>query len=303
MTTQSKTNMMTKTAVSTRLVQTTTTTDRAQPVLASVERWQNTNELRWTAQQWAEHIDTKTSRIHVRPMTTKWASTSTAGRLTLNTNLLEIPKNLGEFVIVHELVHLLVPNHSKAFSRLLHTCVPDWRRRERELRRLHKEATGNPQESRRRTIAAPSSTTQPLTICRTDVTLPPVLVVDDEPAQRRLLRELFTLEGHVVHVAQHGGTALRRLRASNERMVVLLGLMMPKVDGEAVLEAVAADKALATQHTFIMVTAATSRALEGRVAELLRQLCIPLLAKPYTVTHIVDAVEEATRRLTASSTP
>ncbi len=41
-------------------------------------------------------------------MRTKWASISTSGRMTLNTDLLDLPKELGEFVIVHELVHLLV---------------------------------------------------------------------------------------------------------------------------------------------------------------------------------------------------
>jgi two-component system cell cycle response regulator CpdR len=124
-----------------------------------------------------------------------------------------------------------------------------------------------------------------------------VLVVDDDPALRRLVREILTLEGRDVHEAQHGGIALEQLRARSAGMVVLLGLMMPEVDGEAVLEALAADEALATRHSFVMVTAALPRARDGRVAQLLGQLNIPLVSKPFTVTQILSAVENASQRL------
>ena len=54
--------------------------------------------------------------VHLRDMRRKWASISTNGRLTLNTDLLDLPEALGEFVIVHELVHLLAPNHGRVFK-------------------------------------------------------------------------------------------------------------------------------------------------------------------------------------------
>jgi predicted metal-dependent hydrolase len=57
-------------------------------------------------------------------MTTKWASISTSGRLTLNTELLQLPKPLGEFAVVHELVHLLVPNHGRVFKSLEGISLP-----------------------------------------------------------------------------------------------------------------------------------------------------------------------------------
>jgi CheY-like chemotaxis protein len=124
-----------------------------------------------------------------------------------------------------------------------------------------------------------------------------VLVVDDDPSLRRLVREILTLEGRDVQEAQHGGIALEQLRAASAGMVVLLGLMMPEVDGEAVLEALAADDALAARHSFVMVTAALPRALDGRVAELLHQLNIPLVSKPFSVTGILSAVENASQQL------
>lgn len=66
-------------------------------------------------------------------MNSKWASISTAGRLSINTELLTLPRHLGEFVIIHELVHLLVPNHGKVFKCFMYAYLPDWENREREL--------------------------------------------------------------------------------------------------------------------------------------------------------------------------
>lgn len=72
-------------------------------------------------------------QVQLRHMTTKWASMSRSGRLTLNTELLDLPRDLGEYVIVHELVHLLVPNHGRVFKSFLHAYMPEWEEREREL--------------------------------------------------------------------------------------------------------------------------------------------------------------------------
>ncbi len=56
-----------------------------------------------------------------------------SGWLTLDPLLLTIPKNLGEFVIVHELVHQLAPNHGKVFKLFMHAYLPDWEEREQKL--------------------------------------------------------------------------------------------------------------------------------------------------------------------------
>jgi predicted metal-dependent hydrolase len=67
-------------------------------------------------------------------MRRKWASVSTGGRLTLGQDLLRLPRDLAEFIIVHELVHLLVPNHGKVFTSFMHAYLPDWADRARRLR-------------------------------------------------------------------------------------------------------------------------------------------------------------------------
>jgi len=69
-------------------------------------------------------------------MKRKWASISAVGRPTLDSQLLEFPKELGEFVIVHEPVHLLAPNHGRVFKSFMLACLPDWEKRERVLQKF-----------------------------------------------------------------------------------------------------------------------------------------------------------------------
>jgi len=83
---------------------------------------------------WADRIGVKVKQIHLRHMRRKWASISMNGRLTLNTELLHLPKALIEFVIVHELVHLLVPNHGKLFKSFMSAYLPDWEERQNRLK-------------------------------------------------------------------------------------------------------------------------------------------------------------------------
>jgi predicted metal-dependent hydrolase len=91
--------------------------------------WHDADEVRWAVRGWATRIGVTVRQIHLRPMTTKWASMSSSGRLTPNTELLDLPKELGEFVIVHELVHLLAPNHGRVFKSFLTAYLPDWEER------------------------------------------------------------------------------------------------------------------------------------------------------------------------------
>ena len=93
----------------------------------------NKADLKGAVQQWAERIGVKVQEIHLRSMRRKWASISTNGRLTLNTELLDLPETLTEFVIVHELVHLLVPNHGKLFKSFMSAYLPDWEERQNRL--------------------------------------------------------------------------------------------------------------------------------------------------------------------------
>jgi len=70
---------------------------------------------------WARRlgVEGRIHEIHVRPMKRKWASCSSRGRLTFDVDLLRQPADFRARVIVHELLHLRLPNHGPLFRRLL----------------------------------------------------------------------------------------------------------------------------------------------------------------------------------------
>lgn len=75
---------------------------------------------------WAERVGVRPKEIHVRTMTTKWASCSSSGRVTFSSELLRAARDWQEYVIVHELLHLQIPNHGKLFKAMLSALLPDW---------------------------------------------------------------------------------------------------------------------------------------------------------------------------------
>ncbi len=98
--------------------------------------WNDSEDLKGVVSEWADRIGVEVREVHLRDMRRKWASISTNGRLTLNTDLLDLPEALGEFVIVHELVHLLVPNHGRVFKSFMAAYLPDWEARQHRLQTL-----------------------------------------------------------------------------------------------------------------------------------------------------------------------
>ncbi len=72
--------------------------------------------------------------IRVRSMTSRWGScTPGARRVTFARQLVEAPLTCMEYVVFHELVHFLHPNHSRQFYACLEAFVPDWRERRQAL--------------------------------------------------------------------------------------------------------------------------------------------------------------------------
>ena len=90
-------------------------------------------DLRALVSTWSERIGVAVTRVQVRRMRTRWASCSTQGVLTLSTDLLRLPRDLVDYVICHDLVHLRIPDHGKGFRALMGCYMPDWRERERRL--------------------------------------------------------------------------------------------------------------------------------------------------------------------------
>ena len=82
--------------------------------------------LKHKVQLWAARIGVKPKRVQIQRMTTKWASCSTSGRICLSKDLLREDASFREVVIVHELLHLRVPNHGKLFKSLMNAYLPNW---------------------------------------------------------------------------------------------------------------------------------------------------------------------------------
>ncbi len=68
---------------------------------------------------WARRIRVEPKVVTIRPMSRKWGSCSTAGRVTFDADLLRQDSRFRKRVIVEELLHLRIPNHSKLFKTML----------------------------------------------------------------------------------------------------------------------------------------------------------------------------------------
>lgn len=87
--------------------------------------------------KWEPLLGVKTSRVFVQRMKTKWGScTPEAGYIRLNTDLAKKPPECLEYIVVHELVHLIEPTHNERFSALMDLYLPHWHHLRAQLNRL-----------------------------------------------------------------------------------------------------------------------------------------------------------------------
>lgn len=87
--------------------------------------------------KWHPKLGVTVSGYFLQRMKTKWGSCNhKAGHIRLNTKLVKKPKDLLEYVIVHEMAHLLEPTHSDRFVAILDEHYPTWREARAELNEL-----------------------------------------------------------------------------------------------------------------------------------------------------------------------
>jgi predicted metal-dependent hydrolase len=74
--------------------------------------------------------------IYIKRMENRWGSCTRSGKIILNSELIKAPRPCIEYVITHEMCHLLYPNHTKEFFALLSSIMPDWEKWKNRLERV-----------------------------------------------------------------------------------------------------------------------------------------------------------------------
>ncbi|MDQ6965070.1 MAG: SprT family zinc-dependent metalloprotease [Mariprofundales bacterium] len=78
------------------------------------------------------------NRVTIRMQQSRWGSCSSRGNISLNAKLLLLPPQLVSHVILHEVAHLQIPNHSPEYWSLLNHLDPEWQRHKERLRQLER---------------------------------------------------------------------------------------------------------------------------------------------------------------------
>lgn len=87
--------------------------------------------------KWEPLLRVKATRVYVQRMRTKWGScTPQSGYIRLNTDLAKKPAECLEYIVVHELMHLLEPSHNEHFAALMTLYLPHWQHLRQQLNRL-----------------------------------------------------------------------------------------------------------------------------------------------------------------------
>lgn len=107
---------------------------------ALVEAWYR-KELRRAAgglaEQWQRRLGVRMSGLFVQRMKTRWGGCNVATRtIRLNTDLAKKPRECLEYILVHELLHLIEPTHDSRFTTLMDVHLPSWRSVRHALNRL-----------------------------------------------------------------------------------------------------------------------------------------------------------------------
>jgi hypothetical protein len=87
--------------------------------------------------KWATILGVKVGKVFVQRMKTKWGSCQPTSRnLRFNTELAKKPRECLEYLVVHEMLHLLEPTHNARFISLMDQFLPKWQHRRQQLNKL-----------------------------------------------------------------------------------------------------------------------------------------------------------------------
>jgi len=96
------------------------------------------NYLEKRAQKLASKIGIKPSKIVIKPLKNRWGSATEKGVVNLNSHLLKAPKDVIDYIIIHELCHLKIKNHSFRFWNLVSKFMPNYEEKKEWLEKNSK---------------------------------------------------------------------------------------------------------------------------------------------------------------------
>ncbi len=95
------------------------------------------SEAHLLIQKWEQRLGVKTNQLFVQKMKTKWGSCNPKSKnIRLNTDLAKKPKEFLDYIVLHEMAHLLAPKHNDKFIALMDQHMPKWVVMKNELNRL-----------------------------------------------------------------------------------------------------------------------------------------------------------------------
>ena len=112
-------------------------TDAAGTVPGLLKSWyvnQASGILAGRTAEWSGKIGVRPNRIVIKEQQTRWGSCSSLGNINYNWRIVMAPVSIIDYLVVHELCHLRVPNHSTDFWRLVASFLPDFKDRRNWLR-------------------------------------------------------------------------------------------------------------------------------------------------------------------------
>lgn len=114
-----------------------TDTEKRKEILDDWYRECLRNEVIKLVEKWEPIIDVNVSDIGIKKMKTKWGTCNIeAKRIWLNLELMKKPINCIEYIVVHEMIHLLERNHNQRFIAFMNNFLPFWKELKKELNQL-----------------------------------------------------------------------------------------------------------------------------------------------------------------------
>ena len=114
----------------------------ARPAEAHFRRWYLETGTEWLHQRvdrLSQHTTRKPKKIEVRDLGFRWGSCGKGGVVYFNWKVIQLPVRLVDYVIMHELVHLVEGHHGPEFWKALSRAMPDWQKRKEALAKNAKD--------------------------------------------------------------------------------------------------------------------------------------------------------------------